>query len=203
MSDETIQLLDKIATLEPGKNAQMAAKKISEKYKKLREANARKKKYKIPGEIVKIEEFETPQGKVKVPVSIEKSKNTAKKIIKKYDKIRREKKIKKIVDVNKKRKKTLKIDTINEIKNSAAKKSAKKPAKKIVEKYKSMKRPKKTQLVSEKDLETIDYNEPQEDLFKGESIVEAANKVLDFQAFKKDQAAALNDLKKRVKKALP
>ena len=181
----------------------MAAKKISEKYKKLREANARKKKYKIPGEIVKIEEFETPQGKVKVPVSIEKSKNTAKKIIKKYDKIRREKKFKKIVDVNKKRKKTQKIDTINEIKNSAAEKSAKKPAKKIVEKYKSMKRPKKTQLVSEKDLETIDYNEPQEDLFKGESIVEAANKVLDFQAFKKDQAAALNDLKKRVKKALP
>ena len=40
--DETIQLLDKIATLEPGKNAQIAAKKISEKYKKLREGNARK-----------------------------------------------------------------------------------------------------------------------------------------------------------------
>ena len=54
-----------------------------------REALAKKRKYKIPDEIVKIEEVETPQGKVKVPVSVEK---TAKKVIKKYDKIRREKK---------------------------------------------------------------------------------------------------------------
>ena len=50
---------------------------------------AKKRKYKIPGKIVQIEEVETPQGKVKVPVSVEK---TAKKVIKKYDKIRREKK---------------------------------------------------------------------------------------------------------------
>ena len=69
---------------------QLAAKKISENYKKIREANARKQKYKIPGEIVRIEEVETPQGKVKVPVSVEK---TFKKVIKKYDKIRRGKKI--------------------------------------------------------------------------------------------------------------
>ena len=107
------------------------------------------------------------------------------------------------MDVNEKRKKTEKIDTINKIKNTAAKKSAKITAKKILEKYKSMKRPKKTYLVSEKDLETIDYNEPQDDLFKGKSIVEAANEVLDFEAFKKDQAEALNGLKKIVKKALP
>ena len=105
------------------------------------------------------------------------------------------------MDANEKRKKTENIDTINEIKNSAAKKSAKITAKKIVEKYKLMKRPKKTYLVSEKDLETIDYNKPQEDLFKGESIVEAANKVLDFEAFKKDQAKALSDLKKKSKKS--
>ena len=39
---ETIKLLDDIAKLKPGKNAQLAAKKISEKYKKLREANAKK-----------------------------------------------------------------------------------------------------------------------------------------------------------------
>ena len=65
-------------------NAQIASKKISEKYKKIRDA----KKYEIPGEVVKIEEIETPEGKIKVPVSIEKSKKAAKKIIKKYDKIR-------------------------------------------------------------------------------------------------------------------
>ena len=46
-----------------------------------------------------------------------------------------------------------------------------------------MKRPKKTYLVNEEDLDTIEYNEPQEDLFRGESIAEAANKVLDFEKF--------------------
>ena len=56
-----------------------------------------------------------------------------------------------------------------------------------------MKRPKKTYLANEEDLDSIEYNEPQEDLFRGESIVEAANKVLDFEKFKKDQA---NTLKK-------
>ena len=49
---ETIKILEDTATLEPGKNAQLAVKKNSEKYKKLREANVRKKKYKIPGEVV-------------------------------------------------------------------------------------------------------------------------------------------------------
>ena len=49
-----------------------------------------------------------------------------------------------------------------------------------------MKRPKKTYLVNEEDLDTIDYNDPQEDLFQRESIVEAANKVLHFEKFKKD-----------------
>ena len=92
-ADETIQLLNDIATLEPGKNAQLATKKNSEKYKKIRETNAKKQKYKIPGEIVRIEEVETLQGQVKVPISIGKSKKAAKKMIKKFDKIRREKKI--------------------------------------------------------------------------------------------------------------
>ena len=50
-------------------------KKISDKYKKKRDA----KKYKIPGEIVKTEEVETPEGKIKVPLSIEKTEKAAKK----------------------------------------------------------------------------------------------------------------------------
>ena len=60
-----------------------------------------------------------------------------------------------------------------------------------------MKKPKKIYLVNEEDLETLDYNEPQKNLFRGESIVEAANKVLDFEAFKKDQADALKRNEKK------
>ena len=96
--------------------------------------------------------------------------------------------------MNEKKKKTENINIIEDIKNSATKKSARITAKKILQKYKSMKRPKKTYLANEEDLDSIEYNEPQEDLFRGESIVEAANKVLDFEKFKKDQA---NTLKKK------
>ena len=48
---EILKVLVDIAALEPGKNAQLAAKKRSEKYKKIREATARKNRYKLPGEI--------------------------------------------------------------------------------------------------------------------------------------------------------
>ena len=34
-----------------------------------------------------------------------------------------------------------------------------------------------------KNLETIDYDDTQEDLFKGESIINAVNKVFDFEKF--------------------
>ena len=37
----------------------------------------------------------------------------------------------------------------------------------------------------------IDYTEPQEDLFAGESIVNAANKILDFDEFKREQERKL------------
>ena len=72
---------------------QLVAKK-REKYKKIREANKRKNKFKLPGEIVKIETVETSQRDVKVPVSVEKPKSSvhaAEKVTKKYDKVRREK----------------------------------------------------------------------------------------------------------------
>ena len=128
-TDKTLQLLDEISTLEPGKNAQLATKKISEKYKKLRETNARKKMYKIPGEIVRIEKVETDQGEVKVPVSIEKPKRSgkeaAKKIIKKYDIITREKKFKKIVEVEEKRKKSKNINILEDAENVNDKKTQK------------------------------------------------------------------------------
>ena len=59
-----------------------------------------------------------------------------------------------------------------------------------------MKRPKKTYLVDEKNIETIAYaDKPEEDLFKGESILEAANKVLDFEEFKRQQDEAIKNLK--------
>ena len=41
--------------------------------------------------------------------------------------------------------------------------------------------------MNEEDLETISYDEPQEDLFAGESIIAAANKVIDFDEFKQEQ----------------
>ena len=56
--DETKQILDDITILEPGKNTQIAAKKISKKYRLLRQANA-KKRFKLPGEIVTIETIKT------------------------------------------------------------------------------------------------------------------------------------------------
>ena len=41
--------------------------------------------------------------------------------------------------------------------------------------------------MNEEDLGTISYDEPQEDLFAGESIIAAANKVIDFDEFKQEQ----------------
>ena len=96
--------------------------------------------------------------------------------------------------LTKKEKKTEKIDVINEIKISSTKKNAQVTAKKIVQKYKSMNKPKRTYLVSdiESDIESDD--DPQ---ISGQSIVEAANKVLDFDTVKKHQEKELKDFKEK------
>ena len=196
--DETIKILDDIAVLEPGKNAQITAKKISEKYKFIRQANALKK-FKLPGEILTIDTVKTPQEDVKVAVSVPKkfSKEAAKRIKDKYAKIRQNKaKSKKIVESNKRNKILKEIDTIEEIKTASDKKRTKIAADKILKKYKNMKRPKRTYLVNEEHIDTIDYNERQEDFFKDKSIVEAANKVLNFKQFQKEQEKALKKGKK-------
>ena len=126
-TDDVSNILDEIALLQPGKNAQIAANKISEKYKKMREALASKKKYKIPGEIVTFEDVKIDQGTIKVPVSIGKpkmsGKEAAKNIIKKYDKIRQEKKFKKIVEAKEKKKKNRHINILEEVKNFNDKKT--------------------------------------------------------------------------------
>ena len=59
-----------------------------------------------------------------------------------------------------------------------------------------MKRPEKTFLINEEDIDTIDYNELKKELLWGESIIEAANKIFDFEEFEKQQAKALNKNKK-------
>ena len=64
-------------------------------------------------------------------------------------------------------------------------------AKNILKKYKNLKKPKKTYLVNEENLETINYDEPQEDLFEGKSILAATNKVLDFDKFKREHEKKL------------
>ena len=78
-------------------------------------------------------------------------------------------------------------------------------ANKIFKKYKNMKKPKKTILVNKKDLDSIKYikNDQEidefskdEDLFAGESILNAANKVFDFKKFKETQYDAKDYFKK-------
>ena len=60
-------------------------------------------------------------------------------------------------------------------------------AEKISKKYKNLKKPKKSYLVNEEDLDTVIYDEPQQDLFEVESVLAAANKVFDFKKFQQNQ----------------
>ena len=91
------------------------------------------------------------------------------------------------------------INIIDKIRNPTSTKSMKLTAKKVADKYKKMrqKRPQKTFLVDEEDIETIDYtNEPQEDLFSSESILAKADEEFNFEMYKKEQAEALDKMKR-------
>ena len=57
----------------------------------------------------------------------------------------------------------------------------------ISKKYKNLKKPKKTYLVNKEDLDTVTWDEPQQDLFESESVLAAANKVFDFKKFQQNQ----------------
>ena len=113
----------------------------------MREALASKKKYKIPGEIVTFEDVKIDQETIKVPVSIGKPKmsckEAAKIIVKKYDKIRQEKKFKKIVEAKKKKKKNRHINILEEVKNFNDKKTWEKQLKKFYKNIKEWKYRKK------------------------------------------------------------
>ena len=89
------------------------------------------------------------------------------------------------------------IETAEKVKSASEKKRDQILAKKILKKYRNLKKPKKTYLVEEKDIETIDYTEPQENIFAGESILNAANKVLNFKQFKKEQEKTFKKRQKR------
>ena len=92
------------------------------------------------------------------------------------------------------------INIVEKIKDAASKKSARIAAKIFSDKYKKMglKTPRSTFLLNEADLETIQYNDkPNEDIFANESILAAANKVFDFDKYKKEQAAAIDELKQQ------
>ena len=107
----------------------------------MREANRRKNIFKLPGEIVKIETEETPQGNVEVPISMLNTSKikTAQKIAKKYDKIRQEK-ARKLARIKGK-------EIVEEPKSSS--KSTRIAAKKISDKYRKIRNKKNTDVVEE------------------------------------------------------
>ena len=144
-------------------DAQIEVKKLSEKYPQ---------KFKLLGEAGKV--FNTDINRLKA----------SKKIKEKYKKIRQNKvKSRKIIESNKVNKILKDIDTVEEIKDISNKKRKQAAARAIIKKYKTIKKPKKTYLVE--DIKEV----PQE--VKGESIIEAVNKVFDFRKFKKDQEKML------------
>ena len=87
--EDTLNTFDTIAELQPGKNAQIAAKNISEKYKKMREAKRRKNIFRLSGQIVPSAPVVTAQGDVVIPAPVASQKVSVRRAA---DKIRQENK---------------------------------------------------------------------------------------------------------------
>ena len=115
-----MRLLDEIATFVPGKKEQLAAKKISKKYKKQREVNAKKQKNKTfliddrTYQQLKDDDFISFAPKNKTSSFID---DGTYQELKDDDFIALEsnEEVKEITDVHKKQKQKQKIETINEI----------------------------------------------------------------------------------------
>ena len=140
------------------KKPQLAAKKISEKYKKMREANAKKQKnktYLIDNKTyqqLKDDDFISLAPENKTSSFID---DRTHKQLKDDDfiSLKGDEEVKKITDVHKKQKQKQKIETINEIKKFAANKNKTIAANKILKKYKNMKKPKKKHIQQMKKIQ--------------------------------------------------
>lgn len=146
------------------KKAQLAAKKISKEYKKIREANAKKKDNRTLQQLID-DDF----------IPIEKNNKNIKQIIddRTYQQLKddgfialeSDEDIEPITHVRKKKKKELqKIETNNEIEKLATNRSKTMAANKILKKFKNMKKTKKNFLVNEEDLEIINYNKNDQEI---------------------------------------
>ena len=149
LREDPINTLDTIAELQPGKNAQITAKKISESYKKMREAKKCKKMFKLPGEIVPSAPVVTPQADVVIPAPVVTSKVSARwaadKIRQKYKNVRKNKALKLLRLRGNER--VLNDDTDKN--ETVFTKSARIAAKKISDKYKKIRNKKNVNLVKE------------------------------------------------------
>ena len=203
------QMIQQLLYLE--KKHSSPLKKISKKYKKQREANAKNQKNKTSliddrtFQQLKDDDFISLAPKNKTSFIDDRTYQEVKDddfiALESHEEVESDKEFKEITDVHKKQKQKQKIETINEVKKTAANKNKTITANKILKKYKNMKKTKKTYLVNEEDLETIDYSN-QEDLFQKESIVNATNKVLDFNEFEKQQEEAIKFYKLFSKKSI-
>ena len=139
----TIETVDNIASLQPGKKCSVSSKKITGKYKKIRETTRKKDICFLLGEIVKAETVETPQRNVKVRAPMPKPSKNSTKNMKKYGKIRQEK-AKKLSRIKGK-------EIVEEMvkKPESSSKSARIAARKISDKYREIKNKEDIDLVEE------------------------------------------------------